>query len=724
MRIPALALLVSLCGVLAGVAVGETAAPLTCAELRSLGRERAQERLPVRLRGVVMLVLPNQAFVIQDDTDAIYVSWNGLSFDAAIGPGDRLEILGETAAGGFAPLIKAREVRRLSRGERPPARRTTLGELLTGRMDCHRVLVRGVARRFHVGRDNSSGTRMEIAAPGGVFSIFVPGLPAESAAALVDAELEIDGVCFSFFNPRGELTGINLRTLDSAALSVLRPAPADPFAVPEISPLGMVPFSRDGPSLHRTRLTGTVTLCRPGELVFVQIGARGFRIHPAGAERFEPGDQVEASGFLEVRSGFGVMKEALLRRRGTGVLPEPLPVTRAAIMAHHPGLAPRLNAEDHDARLVRLIGEFTGISRLPGDDVRLYLEQDGQTVVTTLPAATAESSLGWLKIGAIVEVTGICALSLASTWPDLEQPVVEDFTLVLQSTASIRMVRQASWWTVSRLRVLLSVTAGALLLAVGAVLLLRRVVAARTRQLTSAIVARQEQERVAHDAEVAFAAALRERERLAADLHDTIEQSLTGVALQLDAAQRAPEGERAARNLGLAAQMLTRSREDVRRSVWNLRAQALDGRLLRAAVCEIGGSLLDGTGLVLSVGGKGGEEPLPDFIAGNLLMLAKEGVTNALKHSAGTRLDIEVDYGSDFVALTLRDNGRGFTPAHVPGPHQGHFGLAGMRERVARLGGTMEIRSELGGGAMIRIVVPRPPGLSTVERGNGNRSFG
>ena len=711
-------------GVLAAAGANAASNPTTCAELRALGREKAQERLPVTLRGIVMLVLPNQAYVIQDATDAIYVSWNGQIFDGGIGPGDRVEISGETAAGGFAPVVKAREAKLLHRGERPDARRVSLGELLTGRFDCHRVVVRGVARRFAVGREGSVGTRMEIADSGGVFSIFVPGLSAAAAAAVVDAELEVDGVCFSFFNPRGELTGINLRTLGPGALTVLHPAPADPFTVPEISPLGMVPFSRDGPRLHRTRLTGTVTFCRPGALVLVQIGARGFRIHPATDEHFAPGERVEAAGFLEIRSGFGVMKDALVRRLGPGVPPDPLQVTRAAILARPPALAPRLNAEDYDARLVRMTGEFTGFGRFPGDDVRLYLDHDGHTVVATLPAATAETSLSSLRIGAVLEVTGICDLRLGSTWPDLEQPVVEDFTLLLQSAAAIRVVKNASWWTAARLRVLLSFTAGALLLAVGAVVLLRQVVTARTRQLTSAVLARQEQERVSREAEVAFAAALRERERLAADLHDTIEQSLTGVALQLDAAQRAPDRERAARNLGIANQMLTRSREDVRRSVWNLRAQALDGRLLRAAVREIGESLLSGTGLVLEVGGDGVEEPLPDFIAGNLLMLAKEGVTNALKHSGGTRLFIAIDYAVDTVSLTLRDNGRGLSPDELPGPHQGHFGLAGMRERVARLAGHMELRSEAGGGVEIRLTVPRPTVAPERTRIAGDRSFG
>lgn len=703
--------LVFVCAWLVALAGAAETAPLTpCAEVRALGREHAQKALSMAVRGVVTLVLPNQAYIIQDETDAIYVSWAGRSFDPEITIGDRIEVRGETAAGGFAPVLKAHTVARLERAALPAAVRPAMSELLTGRFDCHRVIVRGVVRRFHVGPEPRALTRLEIAAPGGVFPAFVPHLPAETARAMIDAELEVEGICFSFFNPRGEITGINLRVTDASALTVQRPAPADPFDVPEISPLGLLPFSREGPSLHRTRLVGTVTLCRPGSLVYVQSGRRGFRIYPASRAAFTPGDLVEATGFLEAGPDFGVMKEAIIRRKGAGTLPEPIAVTRAAVLAYHPWAQPGLKTEDYNARLVRFTGELTRINRLPRDDVRLYLEQDGQTVVATLPAGEPESALARLRLGATLELTGICALTLTSTWPNLEQPLVEDFTIVLQSAASIRVLRQPSWWTVDRLRILSTATIGALAIALGAVVLLRRVVTTRTQQLTAAIVARQQQERAIRDAEVEFAAALRERERLAADLHDTVEQSLTGVALQLDATQRAPDRERAARNLGLAAQMLARSREDVRRSVWNLRAQALEGQLLRAALREIGSALLDGTGLTLTVRGEGTEEPLPDVIAGNLLMLAKEGITNALKHSGATELDIAVDYTPESVTLTLRDNGRGFSPANAPGPHQGHFGLTGMKERAARLNGRMVITSQPGGGAMIQISAPRQPG--------------
>ena len=80
--------------------------------------------------------------------------------------------------------------------------------------------------------------------------------------------------------------------------------------------------------------------------------------------------------------------------------------------------------------------------------------------------------------------------------------------------------------------------------------------AVRTAELSREMKARQKQELAWHDAQVEFDATLRERERLAADLHDTLAQTLTGVAMQLDATRRAPDSVIAQRNLSLAGQML------------------------------------------------------------------------------------------------------------------------------------------------------------------------
>ncbi|MHA3774153.1 sensor histidine kinase [Verrucomicrobiota bacterium sgz303538] len=253
-----------------------------------------------------------------------------------------------------------------------------------------------------------------------------------------------------------------------------------------------------------------------------------------------------------------------------------------------------------------------------------------------------------------------------------------------------------------RLWLALGGTGAILAMALAWAWLLRRRVAQRSAALAAEIGARR-------NAAAEFNATLRERKRLAADLHDTLEQALTGLALQLEAVDlfQSAEPEHTTHHLHLARQFLARSREDVRRSVWNLRAQGLEGRTLEEALREmVVGGLTQGQPVQSTCEIEGDPIPLPDFIAGNLLLLAQEAVTNALKHGKPHIITVQVAFEADGVLLSVADDGAGFDPSRAPGLKEGHFGLQGMRERVKRLGGKIEIMSGIGNGTRISAKVP------------------
>lgn len=692
-----------------GIAAVEESVPLRAiAEIRQRDRTTLESAEQARIRGVVTLAQEREALIVQDETDAIYARWS--RSPGGLSVGDLVEVAGKVVAGQFAPVLEVKSVRKLGLAALPSPPVVDVAALLTGRYDCHFVQVRGVGRRILEPDAQTRMTRLELATSTGPLVALVEESGGLDPEALVDAELEISGCCFAFFNPRGESTGVNLRVQSAAGVRVIRPSPGDPFAAPEISPSSLRPFRRDGPMLNRQRLIGTVTLASPGQFVYVQTAGRGFRVHTAQAGGFEPGDVVEVSGFVDPGAGFSVMNNAVLRRKGKASLPEPTPITWAKVASYRPGPRGPGPSEDFDGSLVRLRGRLVKVENVPAQPQRLYLDHDGTMVMATLAAREDDGALSRGPVGAELELTGVCEVNLTSGWSPPYQPVAESLGLYVHSARFIRVLKAPSWWTVGRLSMLLAVTGAALLAALGAVVLFRRLARQRSRELAAEVLAREEQERARREAELEFRATLRERERLAADLHDTIEQSLTGVALQLDATRRAPEHGLAERNLGLAAQMLARSREDVRRSVWNLRAQALDGQRLRGALRQIGGALLDGTPLRMEVAGAGEEVSLSDFVAGNLLMLAKEAITNALKHAAATDLVLNVDYSPERVVLTIADNGVGFEVAAALGPHAGHFGLTGMRERAARLQGKFAIESGPGLGTRVTVSVPLVPG--------------
>ena len=294
--------------------------------------------------------------------------------------------------------------------------------------------------------------------------------------------------------------------------------------------------------------------------------------------------------------------------------------------------------------------------------------------------------------------------------------------LLLAGSNGVRILKEPSWFTPQRLLVGVAILFAVLIVAVSWSVtvskknsVLRRAqlelqqahdqleerVRERTAQLKFQITARKE-------SELQFKAILKERTRLAQELHDTLEQTLTGIALQLDTTSKLfetrPEG--ASHHLALARTLVSQSQVDVRRSVWDLRSRALEQFDLPGALLTSGKQLTDGTKINLEVSAKGRVRPLSETVEENLLRIAQEALTNIIKHSGATTATIELDYGPQNVLLEIKDNGHGFEQEKSAGPNEGHFGLLGMSERAKRLGGSLAILSEPGHGTTIRIQAP------------------
>ncbi|MFB4316476.1 sensor histidine kinase [Actinomadura sp. 21ATH] len=177
-----------------------------------------------------------------------------------------------------------------------------------------------------------------------------------------------------------------------------------------------------------------------------------------------------------------------------------------------------------------------------------------------------------------------------------------------------------------------------------------------------------------------------ERRRLAAEIHDTIAQGLAGIITQLQAAE---DSEHVRRATALARESL----REARRSVHDLAPTHLEHDSLPEALKKI---VRDGTQLTVT----GTVEPLHEEIEAALLRIAQEALANAARHAAAGRVGVTLSYMDDEVTLDVRDDGRGFTR-----PSRG-FGLTAMRERAARVAGTLEIESEPGRGTAVSARVP------------------
>jgi signal transduction histidine kinase len=205
-------------------------------------------------------------------------------------------------------------------------------------------------------------------------------------------------------------------------------------------------------------------------------------------------------------------------------------------------------------------------------------------------------------------------------------------------------------------------------------------------------------------------ATLAERIRVAGEVHDTLLQGFTGVTLQLQGAvQRwAVDGRKeAADELSRVLVLADETLREARDAVWDMRASEIGqgdfaGALEAAVRRAIGASP---THLQFVITGE--RRPLAPASQMALVRIAREAAFNAVKHAQPPTIDVHLSYEPSSVRLDVRDDGRGLTSGDVDAAAStGHWGVAGMRERARRAGGTLEISGAPGQGTALSVRIP------------------
>jgi signal transduction histidine kinase len=211
--------------------------------------------------------------------------------------------------------------------------------------------------------------------------------------------------------------------------------------------------------------------------------------------------------------------------------------------------------------------------------------------------------------------------------------------------------------------------------------------------LAMAEVATRERRAAARIAELSAAT---ERNRLARDIHDSLGHHLTAIAIQLEKASAFRDRDPAAAEQALtdARDSAQRALRDVRTSVGALRSAPVT---LRAALTELAGQ--DDR---VTVHIDGAERDLDQATVTTLHRAAQEAVTNARRHGAATAVSVTVTYDPAGTRLVVTDDGRGFDPS----ADRAGFGLLGLRERAALVGGECTVDSRPGAGTSVTVLVP------------------
>jgi two-component system NarL family sensor kinase len=214
-----------------------------------------------------------------------------------------------------------------------------------------------------------------------------------------------------------------------------------------------------------------------------------------------------------------------------------------------------------------------------------------------------------------------------------------------------------------------------------------------------------------HTRAAARLATIEERNRLAREIHDTLAQGLAAITLQLETADALAETRptRAHEAIQRALTLARSNLEEARRSVMDLRAAPLQDRTLVAALADLAAEESESTTPITHYT----LQPpmhfpvLPARIESGLYRVAQEALGNARKHANAHYIEMTLTADEQQVHLSVQDDGHGFDPELVTQKREGHFGLAGMSERVKLLGGTLCIQSTPGAGTSIDVLIPR-----------------
>ena len=675
---------------------------------------------PLRIVGVVTLRhdQPDRdriALVVQEHDAAVWViapyracadrSEGFREFSDAVQPGERIVVQGRLDPGSYGPRVLATAIDPLGSEPLPAPLAADRSGVFRGAGGPVRTALDGIVQSLR--RDKGVWTLVLDVDGRRVTVRSARPLEAGVADQLVDASVRVTGVAGSVRNIRGQFLGPVVVINGFDDVERIAAPPTSALDSPLIPLEEIATFGSSSLNGHRFQTEGVVTRAVPTRYLFLQDGGVGVRVETRDKEVFRAGDRVRVAGFIDTGQQLRGMIGAVTRRIGHESPPVPITTTPSMIAGESSRSRAGSTAglrRDYAGQLVTLTATVadSGPTR---DGGVLRLAGDGMILDAILLPEAYESAAG-ISSGSEIAVTGVVQFDVARHHEELVDGRLnpfDRFTLVVHDADDVRLIRAAPWWTPMRLTAALAGVLVVLATALAWAWSLRRQVARQAAAITKEMRARRE-------TAVEFQATLRERTRLAANLHDTLLQGMAGIGFQLEACQMAVrrthewESGDAAEYLDVARRMVDHTVDDIRGSVWALRSAAVQGQSLTEAIESLIARASAGHRARIHLKTEGRQFKLPNFVTGNLLLIVQEAVFNALRHGDPESVVIHLAFDAEAatVELSIVDDGAGFTIGEQRGSSEGHFGLQGMRERAERLGGRLSVDSEPGHGVAVR----------------------
>ena len=644
--------------------------------------------------GTISYKCGRSQFFVKDDFGSTTLQNHFIATNATIHAGDLVRATGRVVVENNGIYAHCHEVTRLAHKAPEAPTRVTVEELLAGRHDGQLVTVRGEIRDSFP--DDIDNHFLFFSLKDGEKSIYMVASSNSGGSTYRDSiigdTVDATGIWISGQN-HGTRRHIGrfLELIGANPIRTVNARNTDIFNAPEISDVKSL-MPNEVPPLERRRIIGTVLASWQGDKALIRTDDGSIvRIDISSPPVPEAGRRIEAVGFPETDLyAINLTNVRWRPAHGRPIPPQP-PVRIPEEYTRIGGATPQQMQAAFHGRTVIVAGIVRGLPQSK-KDWRMILECEG--LLLPIDFTSCPYAISGLSIGCTIEVQGVWVM-VADNWrPNSVFPKVKGAFVVVNSPDDLHVLARPSWWTAGRS---LSVIGLLLVILVGVGVwnrALKAVAERRGRELF--------EERVAH---VASDLRVGERTSLAVELHDTIAQNLTGVALEINATNKLIDSDLsgAHRHLDTAAKTLNSCRTELKNCLFDLRGNALGQRdmdtAIRLSVAPVIGDA------ELTVRFNVPRERITDASAHAIIRIVRELASNAVRHGSARKVKIAGTIDEGMLMFSVTDDGCGFVVEQAPGIDECHFGLQGIRERVARFQGEMKIESTPGKGTHVAITI-------------------
>ena len=628
--------------------------------------------------GTITQVCPNRNFTLEERNGRHSFLFVEDRFD--IREGNVIAVTGEFVQHDDGRVLKvARHVNIIGQSPIPSPKEVTLADLARGDFIYRRVTTEGMlvlARRDEI---DASALQLLIKDGAMILNVaFNRGTNRIDEAEIpLGTRLRLTGVILQATGGARQYADKYLAVDGDGGLEVVSPPPADIFAAPALE-FDNKKTPHEIVQMDSRRFDGVVLATWGGDQMM--LAGRDFRYVKAMLARPNElpvaGDHVTVVGFPDTDLyGIDLIYARCRPTSGLGDFvkqPKPIATTLHQLLTDERG-RPRINGYSH-GRLLRIRGTVLDVQ--PSLAV-FSLNDDGLTMPVDYSSSPDAASL--LEPNAKVETVVLAVVETDHWRESIVLPQTRGIKLVLRSADDLKTLARPPWWTPARLTAVV----------ISLVLLIVMIVVAN--RIVNRIMMRRK---------------VSERTRLAVELHDSLSQTLTGVALQLAAGHDAVDDDpgTAKSLLETAERMLESSRTELKNCLFDLRNDTVDDPDFTRAIARTLSAFRAEAHISLRL--NAARSMMTDSTAHAVLCVIRELVANAVRHGAATRIWIAGVADGTSLRFSVRDNGCGFDPSRSPGPREGHFGLSGIHERLASMNGELSIASAPGKGtkAIVTIV--------------------